>query len=312
MWMKSSLLLPLLAGSLFAQFSGPSLGLVYDAPNQALRRIAGLPGGATLSDPVLTGIAFAAVAPDHSFAIVSSADGSGYQLFTRDGLSALPPGLTPSARVAFSPGGGAAAFYADGSASLTLVTGLPSQPSLQAIAVGGAVGKFAVNDAGSLLVSVPRQPAGESVLQISPQGQPVQVLDVTQAAAIIFSRDGAKAWIADAAENRIWSLSQFDTSAVAAPIASDADGLSTPLALAVSTDARTLWIGNGGTNGVITFDLFQGTALASLTCSCKLTTLSPLTGAGVFRLTDLATDPIWILDASQPAPRILFIPAVAQ
>lgn len=312
MWKTSSLLLPLLAGSLFAQFSGPSLGLVYDAPNQALRRIAGLPGGATLSDPVLTGIAFAAVAPDHTFAVVSSTDGSGYQLFTRDGLRALPAGLTPGARVAFSPGGGAAAFYTDGSTSLTLVTGLPSQPSLQVIAVGGAARNFAVNDAGSLLVSVPRQPAGESVLQIPPQGQPVQVLDVSQAAAIVFSRDGQRAWIADAAENRIWSLSQLETSAVAASIASDADGLSSPLALAVSSDMRTLWIGNGGTNGIITFDLSQNTALASATCSCKLTTLSPLAGAGVFRLTDLATDPIWILDTSQSDPRILFIPAVTR
>jgi hypothetical protein len=304
MWKKSSILLPLLAGALAAQISAPSLGLVYDAQNQALRRISGMPGAATLSDPVLNGIASAAIAPDHSFAIVNDGD---YQLYTSAGLRPLPTGLPNPARIVFSPAGQTAAFYADG--TFTLVTGLPAQPALQTVAAPGPVSQFAVTAAGVLLMSIV-QARGEGIFAIPPQGQPAHLLDVTQTGAIVFSKDGTNAWIADTAENRVWSLTALDAQPSAVPIATASDGVDAPLALALSPNAQRLYIANGGTASIIAYDMTQNAAISSTPCACQPTALSPLAAASVFALTGLSSGPLWIFDASPPVPQTLFVPAV--
>jgi DNA-binding beta-propeller fold protein YncE len=303
-WKKISILLPLLASAVAAQVSAPSLGLVYDAQNQALRRIAGTPGAATLSDPILGAIASAAIAPDHTFAIVDDGD---YKLYTSSALRSLPVGLPRPARIVFSPAGETAAFYADG--TFTVVTGLPGHPALQSVAAPGPVSQFAVTASGLLLMSI-AQGGGESIYEIPPQGPPVHVLDVTQISAIVVSKDGTKAWMADAAENQIWFMSGLDSSPSAVQIASAADGLDSPVALALSPDFQQLFIANGGMASIVAFDLAHSAALSSTPCACKPAALGPLAAASVFALTDLSTGPMWIFDASQPVLQTLFIPAV--
>lgn len=297
---KAAMLFSLLTGALAAQISAPSLGLVYDAHNQALRRISGMPGAATLSDPVLSGIVSAAIAPDHSFAIVNDGE---YKVYTAAGLRTLPTGLTDASRIAFSATGETAAFYAEG--MFTLLTGLPEKPVLQTIAVAGRVGRFAVNTQGLLTISV-AQEKGEGIFTISARSPLIHVLDVTQTSSIVFSKDGMKAWIADVAENRIFSLEGND----ALQIATADDGVDNPLALAPSPDAQQLFIVNGGTASVVAFDLTRRTAVSSTPYACNPSALSPLAASSVFALTDLSSGPMWIFDASQPVMQTMFIPAV--
>jgi len=47
-------------------------------------------------------------------------------------------------------------------------------------------------------------------------------------------------------------------------------------------------------------------------CPCAATTIAPLAGNAVFRLTERMDQPLWILDAEGGTPRMVFVPAVQQ
>jgi hypothetical protein len=138
--------------------SGPTMGLVFDASQSALRPIRGIPGAATFGDAVNPGfpLASATVSPRQDFALALRADDSSVVLARAGGGSAAVPGARPApALMVFSPAGATAALYDSGAGRVQVLTGLPDAAAVQSdvdiSALAGPVAALAVDDAGSTL-----------------------------------------------------------------------------------------------------------------------------------------------------------------
>ena len=79
-------------------------------------------------------------------------------------------------------------------------------------------------------------------------------------------------------------------------------------AIAASHDGRSIFVAQEGSEDISVVDLQSGTTVV-VPCHCKPTVFSPLRGTSVFRLNDLSTGPITVLDAHPGLPpRTLIIP----
>jgi hypothetical protein len=77
-------------------------------------------------------------------------------------------------------------------------------------------------------------------------------------------------------------------------------------ALAFSTDGKTLFLATAALQAVTQLDLSDGSR-SRMACNCSPTALARM--GSVFRLMELAGDPLWLLNAPESAPRIVFVPA---
>ena len=152
----------LLAGVAAAQsgtaLSGPTMGLVFDSSQSALRPIRGIPGAASLGDAVNPGFALASatVSPRQDYALALRADDSSVVLVRAGGASAAITGARPApALMVFSPAGTAAALYNSGAGRVQILTGLPDAAAVQndvdISALAGPVAALAVDNAGTSL-----------------------------------------------------------------------------------------------------------------------------------------------------------------
>jgi hypothetical protein len=85
-------------------------------------------------------------------------------------------------------------------------------------------------------------------------------------------------------------------------------------ALAFSADGAAIYLANASTQTITRLDLTAG-ASAILPCSCTPTALARM--GNVLRLTELSSDPLWLLDrpdGAQPGnnARVVFVPALVQ
>ena len=281
-----------------AQVAGPSLGLIFDAQNSTLRPITGIPGAAMFGDSlaltnpltsaVISARQNAAIVNDGAWKIVTLArDGS----FT---MTALPSNLAANAQAAISESGASAAFYVPGDTVINVVT----NGSLTPINVPGALTHFAVREDGAVLASAVSADGSEGLYWLN-SGQ--RILTMGQTSAIVVT--SSYALVADAGANQIWKIQDAGNSL----LASATDGLSSPTAAALTADGRALWFLNAGAASLTGIDLTTRAQL-SLACNCQPSALAPLAGGMAFRLTDLASGPVWLLDAADPA-RLVFIPA---
>jgi hypothetical protein len=87
------------------------------------------------------------------------------------------------------------------------------------------------------------------------------------------------------------------------------DTIAASSALAFSSDGKSLLLASSTGQSVTTFDLAAG-ARNAIACSCAPTVLTRM--GSVFRLTELGSDPLWLLDTRAPDARIVFVPALAQ
>ena len=161
-WLLQIVSAVLLAGVAAAQtgtaLSGPTMGLVFDSSQSALRPIRGIPGAATMGDAVNLGIplASATVSPRQDFALALRTDDSSVVLARAGGASAAVPGARPApALMVFSPAGTTAALYDSGAGRVQVLTGLPDAAAVQSdvdiSALAGPVAALAVDDAGTSL-----------------------------------------------------------------------------------------------------------------------------------------------------------------
>lgn len=321
----SRLLLLTAAGAMVlaaqAPLAGPSLGFIFDAQGQALRPIRGIPGASTFGDPLPASSPFtaAALSLNQNLAIVNDGAWKSLLLTSSADPSPLPEGLPASARLAVSETGSAAAFYDATANTLSVVTGIgAASTALNAVALDalpGAITAMAVGDDGALLLSSSitgdsGNPAGEALFWIAADGSTRQLATLTSAAAVMLSNHGATALVTDRGANQVWKIQDPGGNAALTPLASDADGVSSPAGAALSPDGKQLWIANAGAHNVLGVNLGDRTT-TTLNCSFDLATLLPLSDGQTFRLNDLGTGPVWLLDAAPGVdPRLVFIPAL--
>ena len=298
------------------QLSGPLAGYVYDQTVSALRPVRGVPGAATLGDPLALGITPVAgfVAPRQDLAVMVSSDGvtHWYNLSGSGAseVSASGPIATPG-QVVFSPSGTAAALIAG--RSVQVVTGLPASP-----APAGRV----ILEAGTLPLVLPRAPVGEATwlavsddgawLLVASAGQlrllavasgnSLALMPASRGAAVAFapgSHDAALAsgdsltWIHDAAGG----ASQQTVARNSA--------FATPVGVAFSADSATLFAANRA--GLVwSYRLADGVG-SQQASGIQPTTLDRM--GDYFRLNQPGAGPLWLLDPAAAPPRLFFVPA---
>jgi DNA-binding beta-propeller fold protein YncE len=89
-------------------------------------------------------------------------------------------------------------------------------------------------------------------------------------------------------------------------LAAPDDGLAGPVGVAFSQDKQTVYVASAKAQSVAAFNL-TGASRTAIGCGCTPTTLEPM--GNLFRLTELTTGPLWVLDGTATTPRTVFVPA---
>jgi hypothetical protein len=90
------------------------------------------------------------------------------------------------------------------------------------------------------------------------------------------------------------------------PLASDGPAFASPTGIGFSADGSHVFFASASARAVSAFDLSGNRT--DMQCSCSPAELTPMGGS--FRLTELASDPLWLLDAGATGPRVVFVPAL--
>jgi hypothetical protein len=281
------------------------MGFVFDPSTHSLRRIEGIPGAALVGSPVEFGFAVSAayVAPRLDSAFVMAADG-GRHLFR---LSADAPrelaidSVHADLPAFYSPSGTAAALYSRG--SVLVIKGLPDAPVVAATIRLRPNPRpqrplpfiLAVSDDGQYLL----YGAGGLVELFSVAGDRRQVANGPREVAAAFAPGGH-----DAAVIQRDKVTLFQDIAGAATVRTF-PGIEMPSGVAFSPDGQKLFVASMGLPSVTIIQVATGDR-TELTCDCSPSALTPM--GSLFRLNELGTDPLWLLDTASDRG-LIFVPA---
>jgi len=331
------------ATQLSGSVASPVLSFVVDSLG-ALRPLMGIPGSASVGMALNLNleISQAAVPPGHEYILAETnsgvlllkAQGDSVTQQTINGLgnpassrlascyalgikssenrklstcsqSPSSPTVTPTIdRIVLSSIGSAAALYSESEARIYSVGNLYQSPVVVATFDLSAFGKptaFAITDDGQTLAMGVAAGGPGSLLLVN-SGRPARLIGtMNHPSAIRFLSNSTNAIVADDADNKIYMLSNSQLFA----IASGDDGISTPVAIALSNDNQRVFVGNSQPSSVTTLQL-SGSSAGSTVCHCTLTGLYPTNTDSVFRLTDYSGGPVLLFDGSGAKPRIVF------
>jgi hypothetical protein len=248
----------------------------------------------------------------------------GYALLTSpagDISLALLPGGQPapltaafstSQHLALSPGGSAAVVFADDKRSALVFTHVPEAPQLQQIQLPpqGAITNICVSDSGLLLLALDNGAAGVLISSISANGTVQQVANIARYGDMRFIASSNDVLIADAGQNTVWSAKNVAAGTTLLPIASAADGVLAPVAVASSWDGGWALIADQAGTLLRVSLTGQGPAV-SAKCQCNPSLLVPLWGNATFQITPLATAPLWLYEGDAAMPRAVFVPVAS-
>ena len=290
------------------QLAAPSAGFVFDQSAHGLRRIQGIPGAALVGAPVEFGFAVSAayVAPRLDSVFVLAGDGAAhfFRLTGDAPQERAVESLGAPLRVVFSPSGSAAALYSPGSVQvIQVIKGLPDAPVVAATLTlrgnprphGPLPDTLAVSDDGAYLLYA----AGSPVELIGVAGDSRQVIAGSAGALAAFAPGGH-----DAAIVHSGKVILYRDMAGAATERSFA-GIAAPSAVAFSPDGQKLHVASATGRAVTTIQVATGDRSA-LACDCAPSLLVPM--GPVFRLTELGTEPLWLLDTASERG-LVFVPA---
>jgi hypothetical protein len=293
-----------------ASAKGPQLGYLWIAADKTLRPILGVSGASQMGQSVVpAGVYIGATASaTASIAVLQDTEGA-FDLVTLPSGSPVSLGLAlpAGASIRLSPAATAALVYTPGAASASLITGLPSTPSVHSIAAPGAIADSAVSDTGSVGFAY-AQGSSFAIGVAALDGRSTPIASVKSIGGINFLPGHDDLLFADSAANSL-TLVRSSTSAPASAVIPAGQLLNSPSAVGISGSGRWALVSNSGSQTLVRVDLTTLTA-TSVACSCKPTLASTLADDGAFRVTDAPTGPNWIVDAAPATPRTLFIPAL--
>ena len=314
-WLLQIVAAVLLAGVATAQtgtaLSGPTMGLVFDSSYSALRPIRGIPGAATLGDPLNPGFALASatVSPRQDFALALRADDSSVVLVRAAGSAAISGTRPAPALIVFSTAGTAAALYDAGAGRVQVLTGLPDAAAVQSdvdiSALAGPVAALAVDDAGTSLFLAAGAAESVALYRIAMDGASQFLASFRSVAALRLSATGREALLADSAAGAVYAIRDLRGAGRVETIVSGRDGLGAPIAVESDSAGRVFVADQAGNLTIL--DRGRGSVL-SLPCGCAPAGLFRLSGTATFRLTEPSSAPMWVLDASGAEARIVAIP----
>lgn len=295
-----------------ASTQGPQLGYFWNAADQTLRPILGVPGSSQVGQSVVPAGTYigAATSAANAVAVLEEPDGSLDVMTLPSGQPAHVGGkvATSGAQIRFSPGGKSAIVFTVGSTSVSVLTGLPSAPLATLIPSASAVQEAAVSDAGSVAVAAAGA-AGVSIQIVLSSGAATAVGNAGALGGLSFA-SGDDLLFADAAANTL-TLVHSASSKPSPALVPTAALLMTPTALGISQNGQWALVANSGEASAIRIDLTGQNAPLRIACNCTPTLVAPLSATGAFRITAPGTGALWAVDAAANSPRSFFIPALA-
>ena len=298
-----------------ANVTGPTLGFTIDSAQLQLRPILGLPGAALLGPAAELPLQprRLMLAPASRWLLAQEKDSKLWKALT--GLTgtvavqaqALPDSVLDADLVVFSTDGASAAFYTAGRQSVQVVRGLPDSPVLsRKVDLGstpGLVSAMAVtSDGGTVLLAVTGD-AGTLVLLSTDDAPPRQAATANRISALAFAPGGADAIWADADLNQLVLLRDVAGANETRVLATEADGVSGPIAVAADDSRYLAAMSNGH---LLSLPRREGDP-RQWDCGCAATTLSALPGGSFWRVNEGADSPLWVLDTL--GSRLFFVPA---
>ncbi|HEY5331598.1 MAG TPA: hypothetical protein VIJ79_17095 [Acidobacteriaceae bacterium] len=290
-----------------ASTQGPQLGYFWNAADETLRPILGVPGSSQVGRSVVpAGTYIAAGASSaNAVAVLEEPDGSLDVMTLPSGqpVHVTAKAAATGAQIRFSPDGKSAIVFAVASGSVTLLTGLPSAASATVITSPVAVLDAVVSDAGSVAVAAASS-AGVSIH--------IGATTVGNAGALggLSFASGDDLLFADAAANTL-TLVHNASSKPSPVLVPNAALLMTPAGLGVSQNGQWALVANSGEASAVRIDLTGQNAPLRIVCNCTPALVAPLSGMGTFRITAPGAGAVWAVDAGVNAPRSFFIPALA-
>ncbi|MGB6686926.1 MAG: hypothetical protein WBE76_03700 [Terracidiphilus sp.] len=292
--------------------SGPELGAWWDPDRKGLRTEFGVAGAAYQGPPAYNDGSYtgAAVCMRKSIALLTTSSGALFSVNLPQGRpQVVATSGIPGASIAFSPSCAAALVYASGKSHALLVQNLFSTPKTGSVTLPAGVSAAAVSDSGSILVAVPGADGTAAIQLLSGSSSTVQQVTVlSRFGGMAFLPGADTALLADAAANSVFEAAHVTGNMSLAQIASEADGVSNPVAIAASADGRFAAVANKIGSTVLRLDLSGQSPPTQTACHCTPTELEPLAGNLVFRLNEAGAGTVWAFDGDASAPRVVFIP----
>ena len=250
--------------------------------------------------------------PAHGFALGSDTSGSVFAMALPSGpQTKLGDAVASDQQLTLSPSCANGLVYSPSRGSGLLISGLPSSPRVQSIALStsGPVSGAAISDSGAILVGALKADGTTSLEMVSANGA-AQMLpySVARIGGMAFLPGADSAILADAAINTIYFGKQLSSAPSFVPVAASAQGVSSPRAVASSADGHFAFIVNGAGNHLLRIDLNTAAAAVPIPCGCAPTELLPLAGNAGFQITDAAAGVIYALNGDGQTPRTVFIP----
>ena len=314
--MMSAALCPCAPADDGVKIGGAVLGFVFDGDAKALRAILGVPGSSLLSDPLSLNhpINKAVTASQRDYGIAVTPETDLVQITNLNGAASIQPlasGVLPDDSIRLSPSGTVAAIYRSASGHIQVFTGFPDAPVLAGEAdvssLPGSLTALAVSDDGAAVLAGFSGTDSGSVQLVDSVGNVSPLLSLAHPSSIAFLTRSRSALVADGGANKIYLVQDVTGSAQATAILIDSDGVANPVAVESSGDNRLTLVANSQSGTVLILDQAGG-APVSVRCFCVPSGLTRLSGNAVFRLTELSSGPLWLIDADAPEPRILFVP----
>jgi hypothetical protein len=303
---------------------GPQLGYFWDATQKNLYPVLGIAGAAHYGAPLLpsdskyvTG-AVSGVTESSEWALLL--DGAGtLDLVT---LPAIAPSLLTTrvpldAKIVFAPAGGYAVILSPSANTALLVSGLPGQPQVSALATpaGSTLTGAAVSDRGTVLAGW----AGGSGVQVgtlsSTGATAMANVAVWGGAGFVPGAAASgqeQAVVADGSSGKLMRLAGIGGAAPTATSLATGSQLQTPVAVAISGDGNWAFAADSAKQQIVRVDLSGSTAPLAIACACQPARLVALPGNLLFQISaDQVAQPAWLLDGHAPTPHTLFVPALA-
>jgi hypothetical protein len=292
------------AGAARAQVGAPQLGWVPDGAR--FRPVYGIPAAAAVGSAVPADQDFSRIAasPAGNYVLVSAGSASAQaglvSIYTpENGLIPLPGAGGAPDLVVLSPRGSAAALWFSSINQVQLVTGLPNAPVIRQLDASflGSPGALALSDDGAWFAGT--WTAG--VYAFGPNGEMNQLPIADGVAALAFLQGTHDLAAASAAA--VQTVTGIGGFALVSTLLASADSSLQPVALAATSDNRTLLLADES-GSVTAIDIGSGIASTSA-CGCQPEGLFGM-GPSAFRLTSLQNGAFKLFDAARG--EILFAP----
>jgi DNA-binding beta-propeller fold protein YncE len=297
------------------QMSGPVLGYVVNSESFVMRAVKGIPGASALGKPLDLNINVrkAVVSVERDYALAVLADTGEVAIINNLSSNASVVGLSGlragGDALALTPDGSTAVMYNLQTSRIQVIGGLPSNPAVRfeidtTSWAPQRVTAVAINRNQQVIAAFSD---GENGTIYSFDSGVVRFIAKTgDVAGIAFTSTGKAAVVADRASNQVLFFQDLSTTAAPIQLANIADGISAPIGVLVSRDAKTAYVANAGSQTVTVVQLGGGAA-RKLTCDCDVNSMQALAGNAIFAVTD-RTDHVVLFDGGSDEPRFVVVP----